>query len=57
MQTAICEKVAALHERALKRRISFPNQKDEKDIETERELFDEMKEEMYRQIAEDKKWN
>lgn len=57
MQTAIREKVAALNKRALQRRISFPNQKDEKNIRIENELFDEMKEEMYKQIAEDKKWN
>lgn len=30
MQTAIREKVAALNERSLRRRASFPNQKDEK---------------------------
>lgn len=53
MQTAICGKVAALNERALQRRVSFPSQKDEKDARLENEIFDEMKEKMYEQIAED----
>ncbi len=57
MQIAMHEKVTALRERALQRRDSFPVQKDEKSIEVEEDLFEEMKDEMYRQIAEDKKWN
>lgn len=57
MQTAMHEKVTALRERALQRRDSFPAQKDEKSIEVEENLFEEMRDEMYRQIAEDKKWN
>lgn len=57
MQIAMHEKVTALRKRALQRRDSFPVQKDEKSIEVEENLFEEMKDEMYRQIAEDKKWN
>ncbi|MCX4341386.1 MAG: hypothetical protein OSJ72_17295 [Lachnospiraceae bacterium] len=57
MQIVMHEKVTALRERALQRRDSFPVQKDEKSIEVEEDLFEEMKDEMYRQIAEDKKWN
>lgn len=53
MQTIIRDKLSALNERALQRRNSFPNQKDEEDVRVQNDFFDEMKEEMYKQIAED----
>ena len=57
MQTVVSDSMNNLRKRALKRRISFPNQKTEEDVKVENEFFENVKKKMYEQIAEDKKWN
>lgn len=57
MQTEIRKRIVALNERASQRRNSFPTQKEQRDVQIEHDLFDEMKEQMYKQIAEDTSWN
>ena len=46
-----------LRKRALKRRISFPNQKTTEDAKVENDFFEDAKKKMYEQIAEDERWN
>ncbi len=53
MQTAIKNDMSNLRDRALQRFISFPNQKTSEDTKVENNFFDEVKEKMYNQIAED----
>lgn len=57
MQTVINENMNDLKKRALQRRISFPSQKTIEDVKIENDFFDDVKKEMYEQIAEDKRWN
>lgn len=57
MNTVVNERMNNLKERALKRRISFPDQKTLEDVRIENEFFDDVKKKMYEQITEDKKWS
>ena len=55
MSTMVNERMNNLKERALKRRISFPNQKTLEDVRIENKFFDDVKKKMYEQITDDKK--
>ncbi len=57
MQTMVKTNVDKLRQRALQRHISFTNQKNDDDVQTENNYFDEMKDMMYRQIIEEEQWN
>ena len=57
MQTVVNESMNNLRKRALKRRISFPNQKTTEDVKVENDFFEDAKTKMYEQIAEDERWN
>lgn len=53
MHTVVSESMDNLRKRALKRRISLPNQKTAEDAKVENDFFKDAKEQLYKQIVEE----
>lgn len=57
MRGAVHEKAAALGQRALQRRKSFPALKTQEDTSVENAFFNDMRDAMYTQITEESSWS